>query len=155
MVEHLYMGRSPPMFTEMRVLRQSTGDDHLVCNLFLLLVDSCIYVLFVVIICFLAKGILNLLYSGFRVGNEFSDCRRYECNTCSEAIKENGFWDEDKVTFDGHACWREGKNTILYFQSLLNLNINELSRWRLQKYLLWKLEVCQIQNTVPYLPVAT
>ncbi|GFY99264.1 calcium-dependent lipid-binding (CaLB domain) family protein [Actinidia rufa] len=29
-VQHLYMGRSPPLFTEMRVLRQSTGDDHLV-----------------------------------------------------------------------------------------------------------------------------
>ncbi|XP_058208437.1 C2 domain-containing protein At1g53590 [Rhododendron vialii] len=32
-VEHLYMGRSPPMFTDMRVLRQSTGDDHLVLEL--------------------------------------------------------------------------------------------------------------------------
>lgn len=27
------MGSSPPMFTEMRVLRESTGDDHLVCSL--------------------------------------------------------------------------------------------------------------------------
>ncbi|CAN1841407.1 C2 domain-containing protein At1g53590 [Linum perenne] len=26
---HLYMGRNPPVFTEMRVLRQCTGDDHL------------------------------------------------------------------------------------------------------------------------------
>ncbi|PSS14276.1 C2 domain-containing protein [Actinidia chinensis var. chinensis] len=32
-VQHLYMGRSPPLFTEMRVLRQSTGDDHLVLEL--------------------------------------------------------------------------------------------------------------------------
>ncbi|KAK2997747.1 hypothetical protein RJ639_026304 [Escallonia herrerae] len=32
-VQHLYMGRSPPMFTEMRVLHQSTGDDHLVFEL--------------------------------------------------------------------------------------------------------------------------
>ncbi|CAN0899829.1 C2 domain-containing protein At1g53590 [Linum grandiflorum] len=28
-VQHLYMGRDPPMFTDMRVLRQCTGDDHL------------------------------------------------------------------------------------------------------------------------------
>ncbi|KAL8223713.1 hypothetical protein R6Q57_019188 [Mikania cordata] len=33
MVQHLYMGRSPPMITEMRVCRQSTGDDHLVLEL--------------------------------------------------------------------------------------------------------------------------
>uniref|UniRef100_A0A5B6ZFD4 C2 domain-containing protein n=2 Tax=Davidia involucrata TaxID=16924 RepID=A0A5B6ZFD4_DAVIN len=32
-VEHLYLGRSPPMFTDMRVLRQSTDDDHLVLEL--------------------------------------------------------------------------------------------------------------------------
>ncbi|KAJ8527758.1 hypothetical protein K7X08_015209 [Anisodus acutangulus] len=32
-VQHLYLGRSPPMFTEMRVLRESTGDDHLVLEL--------------------------------------------------------------------------------------------------------------------------
>ncbi|XP_047333884.1 C2 domain-containing protein At1g53590-like [Impatiens glandulifera] len=32
-VQSLYMGRSPPVFTEMRVLRQSTGDDHLVLEL--------------------------------------------------------------------------------------------------------------------------
>lgn len=30
-VEHLYLGRNPPMFTEMRVLRESKDDDHLVC----------------------------------------------------------------------------------------------------------------------------
>ncbi|CAN0891185.1 C2 domain-containing protein At1g53590 [Linum grandiflorum] len=28
-VQHLYMGRNPPLFTEMRVLRQCTDDDHL------------------------------------------------------------------------------------------------------------------------------
>ncbi|XP_058217677.1 C2 domain-containing protein At1g53590-like isoform X2 [Rhododendron vialii] len=32
-VQHLYMGRSPPMFTEMRVLHKPTGDDHLVLEL--------------------------------------------------------------------------------------------------------------------------
>ncbi|KAM7498544.1 hypothetical protein LguiA_022958 [Lonicera macranthoides] len=32
-VQSLYLGRSPPMFTEMRVLRQSTDDDHLVLEL--------------------------------------------------------------------------------------------------------------------------
>ncbi|KAI3789512.1 hypothetical protein L2E82_02311 [Cichorium intybus] len=32
-VQSLYMGRSPPMITEMRVCRQSTGDDHLVLEL--------------------------------------------------------------------------------------------------------------------------
>ncbi|GMN57804.1 hypothetical protein TIFTF001_026910 [Ficus carica] len=32
-VNHLYLGRNPPMFTEMRVLRQSTDDDHLVLEL--------------------------------------------------------------------------------------------------------------------------
>uniref|UniRef100_A0A5B6ZGP7 C2 domain-containing protein n=1 Tax=Davidia involucrata TaxID=16924 RepID=A0A5B6ZGP7_DAVIN len=32
-VQHLYLGRSPPIFTDMRVLRQSTGDDHLVLEL--------------------------------------------------------------------------------------------------------------------------
>ncbi|PRQ36523.1 hypothetical protein RchiOBHm_Chr4g0392471 [Rosa chinensis] len=32
-VQHLYFGRNPPMFTEMRLLRQSTGDDHLGCSL--------------------------------------------------------------------------------------------------------------------------
>ncbi|KAG5569262.1 hypothetical protein H5410_059028 [Solanum commersonii] len=32
-VQSLYLGRSPPMFTEMRVLRESTGDDHLVLEL--------------------------------------------------------------------------------------------------------------------------
>lgn len=33
MVQNLYMGRSPPMITEMRVCRQSTGDDHLVMEM--------------------------------------------------------------------------------------------------------------------------
>ncbi|KAK3198508.1 hypothetical protein Dsin_021923 [Dipteronia sinensis] len=32
-VQHLYMGRNPPMFTEMRVLRQNSDDDHLVLEL--------------------------------------------------------------------------------------------------------------------------
>uniref|UniRef100_A0A6N2LFZ9 C2 domain-containing protein n=1 Tax=Salix viminalis TaxID=40686 RepID=A0A6N2LFZ9_SALVM len=32
-VRHMYLGRNPPLFTEMRVLRQSTGDDHLVLEL--------------------------------------------------------------------------------------------------------------------------
>ncbi|KAJ8542977.1 hypothetical protein K7X08_005500 [Anisodus acutangulus] len=32
-IQQLYLGRSPPMFTEMRVLRESTGDDHLVLEL--------------------------------------------------------------------------------------------------------------------------
>ncbi|KAI7746683.1 hypothetical protein M8C21_018295, partial [Ambrosia artemisiifolia] len=32
-VQSLYLGRSPPMITEMRVCRQSTGDDHLVLEL--------------------------------------------------------------------------------------------------------------------------
>ncbi|KAK8914457.1 C2 domain-containing protein [Platanthera zijinensis] len=32
-VEHLYLGRNPPMFTEMRVLGQSSDDDHLVIEL--------------------------------------------------------------------------------------------------------------------------
>lgn len=32
-VHHLYLGRTPPMFTEMRVLRQSSDDDHLVLEL--------------------------------------------------------------------------------------------------------------------------
>lgn len=33
-VQHLYLGRNPPMFTEIRVLRESTDDDHLVCFVF-------------------------------------------------------------------------------------------------------------------------
>ncbi|KAB1216165.1 hypothetical protein CJ030_MR4G011982 [Morella rubra] len=32
-IQHLYLGRNPPMFTEMRVLRQSSDDDHLVLEL--------------------------------------------------------------------------------------------------------------------------
>ncbi|XP_022854017.1 C2 domain-containing protein At1g53590-like isoform X1 [Olea europaea var. sylvestris] len=32
-VQHLYLGRSPPIFTEMRVLPESNGDDHLVLEL--------------------------------------------------------------------------------------------------------------------------
>lgn len=32
-VQHLYLGRNPPMLTEMRVLRQSNDDDHLVLEL--------------------------------------------------------------------------------------------------------------------------
>ncbi|KAK9688671.1 hypothetical protein RND81_09G002400 [Saponaria officinalis] len=32
-VQHLYLGRSPPLFTDIRVLRESTGDDHLVLEL--------------------------------------------------------------------------------------------------------------------------
>ncbi|RWR97397.1 C2 domain-containing protein [Cinnamomum micranthum f. kanehirae] len=32
-VQHLYLGRNPPMFTEIRVLRESTDDDHLVLEL--------------------------------------------------------------------------------------------------------------------------
>ncbi|XP_047307362.1 C2 domain-containing protein At1g53590-like [Impatiens glandulifera] len=32
-VQSLYMGRSPPVFTDMRVVSQSTGDDHLVLEL--------------------------------------------------------------------------------------------------------------------------
>ncbi|XP_022733987.1 C2 domain-containing protein At1g53590-like isoform X4 [Durio zibethinus] len=33
MVQHLYLGRNPPLFTEMRVLRQCSDDDHLVLEL--------------------------------------------------------------------------------------------------------------------------
>ncbi|XP_008811541.2 C2 domain-containing protein At1g53590-like isoform X2 [Phoenix dactylifera] len=32
-VQHLYLGRSPPVFTGMRVIRESTDDDHLVLEL--------------------------------------------------------------------------------------------------------------------------
>ncbi|KAK6134490.1 hypothetical protein DH2020_031772 [Rehmannia glutinosa] len=32
-LQHLYLGRSPPIFTEMRVLHNSNGDDHLVLEL--------------------------------------------------------------------------------------------------------------------------
>uniref|UniRef100_A0A1J3K0J0 C2 domain-containing protein n=1 Tax=Noccaea caerulescens TaxID=107243 RepID=A0A1J3K0J0_NOCCA len=32
-MQHLYLGRSPPLLTDIRVLRQSTGDDHLVLEL--------------------------------------------------------------------------------------------------------------------------
>lgn len=32
MIQDLYLGRNPPMFTDIRVVRQSTDDDHLVCN---------------------------------------------------------------------------------------------------------------------------
>ncbi|CAH9104320.1 unnamed protein product [Cuscuta epithymum] len=32
-VQHLYLGRCPPIFTEMRVLQNSTGDDHLALEL--------------------------------------------------------------------------------------------------------------------------
>lgn len=32
-VQHLYLGRNPPLFTEIRVLRDSTEDDHLVLEL--------------------------------------------------------------------------------------------------------------------------
>ncbi|KAL5736697.1 hypothetical protein ACOSP7_031148 [Xanthoceras sorbifolium] len=32
-VQHLYLGRNPPVFTEMRVLHQNTDDDHLVLEL--------------------------------------------------------------------------------------------------------------------------
>ncbi|KAL8195438.1 hypothetical protein R6Q57_025841 [Mikania cordata] len=32
-IQNLYLGRSPPMLTEMRVCRQSTGDDHMVLEL--------------------------------------------------------------------------------------------------------------------------
>ncbi|KAJ4842395.1 hypothetical protein Tsubulata_000945 [Turnera subulata] len=32
-VQHMYLGRNPPVFTEVRVLQQSTGDDHLVLEL--------------------------------------------------------------------------------------------------------------------------
>ncbi|XP_042030713.1 C2 domain-containing protein At1g53590-like isoform X1 [Salvia splendens] len=32
-LQHLYLGRTPPMFTEMRVLGHSNGDDHLVLEL--------------------------------------------------------------------------------------------------------------------------
>ncbi|KAL3503040.1 hypothetical protein ACH5RR_037489 [Cinchona calisaya] len=32
-VQQLYLGRSPPMFTDMRVVHQSNGDDHLVLEL--------------------------------------------------------------------------------------------------------------------------
>ncbi|XP_074311219.1 C2 domain-containing protein At1g53590-like [Silene latifolia] len=32
-VQHLYLGRTPPLFTEIRVLRESTDDDHLVLEL--------------------------------------------------------------------------------------------------------------------------
>ncbi|XP_021669401.2 C2 domain-containing protein At1g53590 isoform X2 [Hevea brasiliensis] len=32
-VQHMYLGRNPPMFTEMRVLRQCSSDDHLALEL--------------------------------------------------------------------------------------------------------------------------
>lgn len=45
-VQHLYLGRSPPIFTEMRVLQQTNGDDHLVSAIgwsnFFLMISSCI-----------------------------------------------------------------------------------------------------------------
>ncbi|KAL0743638.1 hypothetical protein Bca4012_085151 [Brassica carinata] len=33
LIQHLYLGRNPPLLTGIRVLRQSTGDDHLVLEL--------------------------------------------------------------------------------------------------------------------------
>ncbi|KAI4366025.1 hypothetical protein MLD38_021954 [Melastoma candidum] len=33
LVQHLYLGRNPPIFTDMRVLRQNCNDDHLVLEL--------------------------------------------------------------------------------------------------------------------------
>ncbi|KFK38816.1 hypothetical protein AALP_AA3G164100 [Arabis alpina] len=33
LIQHLYLGRNPPLLTDVRVLRQSTGDDHLVLEL--------------------------------------------------------------------------------------------------------------------------
>ncbi|KAJ0244742.1 Calcium-dependent lipid-binding [Hirschfeldia incana] len=33
LIQHLYLGRNPPLLTDIRVLRQSTGDDHLVLEL--------------------------------------------------------------------------------------------------------------------------
>lgn len=31
-IQNLYLGRNAPMFTDIRVVSQSTDDDHLVCN---------------------------------------------------------------------------------------------------------------------------
>ncbi|CAH2053704.1 unnamed protein product [Thlaspi arvense] len=33
LIQHLYLGRNPPLLTDIRVLRESTGDDHLVVEL--------------------------------------------------------------------------------------------------------------------------
>lgn len=44
-MQHLYLGRNPPMFIDARVLRESSDDDHLLCD------------------------------TGSRVGNEFSFSR--------------------------------------------------------------------------------
>ncbi|CAN8259359.1 unnamed protein product [Cochlearia groenlandica] len=33
LIQHLYLGRNPPLLTDIRVLRQSTGDDHLALEL--------------------------------------------------------------------------------------------------------------------------
>jgi len=32
-IQSLYLGRNPPMFTDIRVVRQSTDDDHLVLEI--------------------------------------------------------------------------------------------------------------------------
>lgn len=107
-VQSLYLGRSPPMFTEMRVLRQSTNDDHLVCTL-----ESGMIVMLWHLCSYLLKWFL--LSAGFGVGDEFSYCRRYECNTCCETEEKIGFWNLGKVAFDGHAHWREGESLIWFF----------------------------------------
>ena len=116
-VQQLYMGRSPPMFTEMRVLQQSTGDDHLVWNPVLVIVDLLNDIFFLVLIhLFLSHwNFENLWNAGIGVGNEFSYCRRYGCCTCCTTNEEIGFWNVGKVAFDRHACWREGNFHVLIF----------------------------------------
>ena len=72
-VQHLYMGRNPPMFTELRVIRESTDDDHLVCLTSPGMVEPYCVIYWDTIDISLQR-FSDSINAGFGVGNEFSHC---------------------------------------------------------------------------------
>ena len=103
------MGRNPPMFTEMRVLRQSCDDDHLVCT-YSIMLDPCLcmWSSWLQLQVSAKMRFCCVIIAGFGIRDEFCHSWWYECNTCREANEKVGFWNGDKVAYYRHACWREG-----------------------------------------------
>ena len=103
-VQHLYLGRNPPLFTEMRVLSQCSDDDHVVD----VLPIPHLYNRWGYGFSFQFCPNDYVMHAGTGVGNEFSHSRWHECNSCCETKEKTGIWNVGKVEYNRHACWRKG-----------------------------------------------
>lgn len=131
-IQNLYLGRNPPLFTDIRVIAQQADDDHLVWICYFLFFSWFCYQL--TIYCysmvlsrksflFLKKNFsFTLEIAGSRIRVEFYVSRRHECNTCSATAEKIRIWHYSKHACNWYACWRKGEDIFVY--GLFNLTIS-------------------------------